>query len=329
MRIAVTGSIATDHLMTFPGRFIDSFVAGKLDKLSVSFLVDDLEVRRGGVGPNIAFGLGQLGVRSVLVGAAGADFADYRAWLEAHGVDCSGVLVSDEHSTARFTCTTDADQNQIATFYAGAMSVARTIDLAALVDRLGGLDLVLVAPDDNEAMLRHTRACRALGLPFAADPSQQLPRLDAAAVGELVEGAAYLFSNEYESELIAAKTGWSADDVLSRVGVRVTTLGAGGVSLTARGAAEIRVAAARDVTPVDPTGGGDAFRGGFLAGLSWGLGHESAAQVGCVLAAYVLESVGTQEYDVTPASLLERLTASYGSAAADEVMPHLPVAATV
>jgi adenosine kinase len=156
MKIAVTGSIATDHLMHFPGKFADQLIADQLHKVSLSFLVDDLVVRRGGVAPNIAFGMAKLGLRPILVGAVGADFADYRSWLERHGVDCDSVHISDVAHTARFVCTTDDDLNQIASFYAGAMSEARNIELAPVNERAGGLDLVLVGANDPAAMIRHS-----------------------------------------------------------------------------------------------------------------------------------------------------------------------------
>lgn len=321
--LLIAGSIATDHLMTYHGRFADSLVAEQLDKLSVSFLVQDLEVRRGGVAPNICFGLGTLGLRPVLVGAAGSDFADYRSWLERHGVDCGSVRVSSDLHTARFVCTTDATMAQWASFYPGAMSEAREIELAPVVARVGEPDYVLIGADDPDAMRRHTAECRERGYRFIADPSQQLSSADGELITELVEGAAMLFSNEYESHLIADRTGWSTEDVLARVDVQVTTLGAQGVRVERRGEEPIVVSAARDVTAVEPTGVGDAFRAGFLAASAWGLGLERAAQVGCVLAAYVVETVGTQEYSVTPAGFVERLRGSYGEAAADEVAAHL------
>ena len=164
--------------MTFPGRFADSLVADKLDKVSLSFLVEELEVRRGGVAPNIAFGMGCLGLRPVLVGAVGPDFADYESWLQRHNVDTSGVRVSESRHTARFVCTTDSEQNQIASFYPGAMSEARNIELRPVVDRVGKADVVLIGANDPEAMLRHTEECRFRGYPFAADPSQQLAWAD-------------------------------------------------------------------------------------------------------------------------------------------------------
>src|SRR3712207_3983276 len=235
VRIAVTGSIATDHLMVFQGRFADSLVVEQLDRLALSFLVDDLEIRRGGIGANIAFGLGVLGERPLLVGAVGEDFAEYRSWLERHNVDCSGVRVSQLKHTARFICTTDREQAQIATFYAGAMSEAREIELAPLMAQ-EPFDLVVVSPNDPEAMIRHTEEARYRGIPFAADPSQQLAWADGPLIRSLVDGAAYLFSNDYEAALIAQKTGWTDDEIRARVGVRVVTHGKDGVRVDGPGA---------------------------------------------------------------------------------------------
>ena len=321
--LLITGSIATDHLMSFGGRFADSLVVDQLDKLSVSFLVDDLEIRRGGVAANMCFGLGQLGVRPVLVGAAGEDFADYRSWLERHGVDCSHVRISDTRHTARFVCTTDPTGAQIASFYPGAMSEARLIELAPIAARVGEPEFVLIGADDPDGMLRHTEECRQRGYPFIADPSQQLAFSGGDLIRRLIDGAAILFSNEYESAMIEQKTGWSADEVLSRVGTQVTTLGKDGVRILRRGEEPIELPAAKGVTAVEPTGVGDAFRAGFLAAVAWHVGLERAAQVGCVLAAYVVETIGTQEYSFTPAQFLARLEESYGTDAADDVEPHL------
>lgn len=246
MRIAVTGSIATDHLMTFPGRFAEQFVADQLHTVSLSFLVDALDVRRGGVGPNICYGMGLLGLRPLLVGAAGEDFAEYRSWLERHGVDTASVHISEVHHTARFVCTTDTDHNQIASFYTGAMSEARNIELKPVADRVGGLDLVLIGADDPEAMLRHTQECRTRGVRFAADPSQQLARMNGDDIRRLVDGAAYLFTNAYEKALIETKTGWTEGEILDRVGTRVTTLGAEGVRIERTGEAPVVVGCAED-----------------------------------------------------------------------------------
>ncbi|MEU3609280.1 carbohydrate kinase family protein [Streptomyces sp. NPDC035033] len=323
MRIAVTGSIATDHLMTFPGRFGEQLLADRLDRVSLSFLADSLEVRRGGVAANIAFGLGVLGLRPVLVGAVGADFEPYRVWLKDHGVDTDAVRVSETLHTARFVCTTDRDQNQIATFYAGAMAEARAIDLREVAARTGRLDLVLVSPDDPEAMLRHTRACRDLGIPFAADPSQQLARLDGDQVRELVDGARFLFTNEYETALLLERTGWTETEVLRRTGAWVTTHGEAGVRIRGEGRAPLAVPAVPVPRVADPTGVGDAFRAGFLAGFLSGVPERCAAQLGCAVAATVLDHVGTQEYTLRREPLLDRIRTTYGVGCTATLVPHL------
>lgn len=319
MRIVVTGSIATDHLMSFPGRFADSIVLDKLDTISLSFLVDELEVRRGGVAANIAFGMGVLGQNPILVGAVGQDFADYRSWLRRHGVDTESVHVSQQRHTARFVCTTDEHANQIASFYAGAMQEARDIELGPVIDRVGPVDLVLIGANDPEAMIRHTQECRYRGIPFAADPSQQLARMHGDEIRALIDSAAYLFTNEYEAALTEKKTGWSGDEVLGRVGTRVTTLGSKGARIERLGTEAIHVPTARETDRADPTGVGDAFRAGFLAGLAWGLALPRCAQLGSLLAAHVIETVGTQEYELTRASFLSRLQEAYGSGAAAEI----------
>ncbi|MFD9322604.1 carbohydrate kinase family protein [Streptomyces sp. NPDC060053] len=323
MRIAVTGSIATDHLMTFPGRFADQLVADQLHTVSLSFLVDNLDVRRGGVGANIAFGMGQLGTDPILVGAAGADFDEYRAWLDRHGVDTGSVRISETLHTARFVCTTDADHNQIGSFYTGAMSEARLIELKTVADRVGGLDLVLIGADDPEAMLRHTEECRSRSISFAADFSQQIARMNGDEIRILLEGATYLFSNEYEKGLIESKTGWTDAEILSKVGHRVTTLGSRGVRIERAGEDPIEVGCPEEEAKVEPTGVGDAFRAGFLSGLAWGVSHERAAQIGCMLATLVIETVGTQEYQLRRAHFMDRFTKAYGDEAATEVRKHL------
>ncbi|MCZ3386939.1 MAG: carbohydrate kinase family protein [Actinomycetia bacterium] len=314
-RIAVTGSVATDHLMTFPGRFSEALIADKLSSLSVSFLVDDLEVRRGGVGANIAFGLGVLGLRPLLVAAVGEDFDEYRSWLARHGVDTDAVRVSQTHHTARFVCTTDADQNQIASFYPGAMASARDIELGPVLERSGGIGLVIIGADDPTAMRNHTEECRQRGIQFAADPSQQLSSLTSDDTVSLITGAAVLFSNDYESALIEQRTGWSDDAVLDQVAIRVTTLGKNGVRVERRGWPVIEVGVPGETQIADPTGVGDAFRAGFLAGLAWQVDLERAAQVGCLLATYVIETVGTQEYRFERAGFLSRFAEAYGGAA--------------
>jgi len=324
VRIAVTGSIATDHLMTFPGKFTDQLIADKLDKVSLSFLVDELAIRRGGVAANIAFGLGVLGLRPLLVGAVGADFAEYRHWLEHHGVRTAGVRESMLRHTARFVCTTDADGNQIGSFYTGAMAEDAEIKIVPLAAE-HGIDLVLIGAGDPGAMVVHTAECRQAGLKFAADPSQQLARiLGDEQVRALVDGADYLFGNEYEEALIERKSGWGSAEILARVGVRITTLGPAGARIDRQGQPPITVPAVPDAKPADPTGSGDAFRSGFLAAVAWGLSLERAAQLGNLMAVHALESTGPQEYNLKPGPLTERFATAYGDAAAAEVATYLP-----
>ncbi|WP_028661711.1 carbohydrate kinase family protein [Saccharomonospora saliphila] len=325
MRIAVTGSIATDHLMSFSGKFSDQFVADQLENVSLSFLVEQLDIRRGGVAANISFALGRMGLTPILVGAVGKDFDDYRSWLERHGVDTKSVHVSADKHTARFLCTTDETQNQIASFYAGAMSEAREIELKTVADRVGDLDLVFVSPNDPEAMLRHTEECRQRGYPFAADISQQLAIMSGEDVRKLVDGATYLFTNEYESSLLLKHTGWTVDEVLDRVGSWVTTYGGKGVGIEGRGHDPVRVDAVPGVQETEPTGVGDAFRSGFLWGISRKMTMERAAQAGCVLASIVLETVGPQEYPLDRADFSDRVARAYGNDAAAEIESKLRV----
>ena len=321
MRIAVTGSIATDHLMTFPGRFVDQLMPDKLDKIALSFLVDDLVIRRGGVAANIAFGLGSLGLRPLLVGTAGkSDFGEYRRWLEQHGVDTSGVRESEHHHTARYISTTDLDMNQLASFYPGAMTQDREIDLAELAGRV---ELVLIGASDPDAMLAFTKQCVQNQIAFAADTSWQLARLEGDQVRTLLTGADYLFCNEYEARLTEHKTGWSTAELNDRVGITVTTLGSKGARVDSAGHQPIYVPAVPGVEPREPTGAGDAFRAGFLAAVSWGLTLERAAQLGNMVAAHALETTGTQEYRLEAGPLARRMGAAYGQQAAAEIAAHV------
>jgi adenosine kinase len=319
MTIAVTGSIATDHLMRFPGRFAEQLLAEHLQKVSLSFLVDDLVVHRGGVAGNIAYAIGILGGSPTLVGAVGKDFDDYRGWLTSHGVDCSHVLVSDSAYTARFVCTTDEDMAQLASFYPGAMSEARNIKLADLVAAQGEPELVIIGANDPEAMFLHTEECRKLGLAFAADPSQQLARLSGEEIRRLIDGAAYLFTNDYEWDLLLQKSGWSEAEVMSQIELRVTTLGEKGVDIVGRDGSFVHVDVVPENEKVDPTGIGDAFRAGFLTGRGAGLGLERAAQLASLVATLVLEAPGPQEWTWDKATALPRLSAAFGAEAADEI----------
>jgi adenosine kinase len=239
--------------------------------------------------------------------------------LESAGVNCANVLVSDTQHTARFVCTTDEDMAQIASFYPGAMSQARNIKLADVVADRGTPELVIVGANDPEAMFAHTDECRALGLAFAADPSQQLARLSGEEIRRLVDGATYLFSNDYEWDLMQSKTGWTDADVLVQVGLRITTLGAKGVDIVGADGTNIHVGVVPETAQVDPTGVGDAFRAGFLTGRGAGLDLERSAQLGSLVAVLVLETTGTQNWSWDSAVARTRLAEAYGAEAADEI----------
>jgi adenosine kinase len=295
--IAVTGSIATDNLMRFPGRFSEQLLADHLQKVSLSFLVDDLVIHRGGVAGNIAFAIGVLGGDVALV----------------------GVLISESAHTARFTCTTDIDMAQIASFYPGAMSEARNIKLADVIANIGTPELVIIGANDPDAMVVHTEECRKLGLRFAADPSQQLARLSGDEIRKLIDGAKYLFTNDYEWDLMLSKTGWTEADVMAQVDLRVTTLGPKGVDVVEPNGTTVHVDVVPETSKVDPTGVGDAFRAGFLTGRSAGLSLERSAQLGSLVAVLVLESTGTQEWTWDHAVAATRLAGAYGDDAAAEI----------
>ncbi len=324
MKIGVAGSVGRDHLMTFPGKFTDSLVAASLEKVSLSFLVDGLDIRRGGCAANIAFGMGALGLNPILIAAVGRDWEDYEAWLSRHGVDTSHVLISERNLTALYMVTTDTELNQIASFFPGAMSEARDIELQPILEKVGGLDLIVISPDDPEAMLRHSEIAKERGISIAADPSQQMARMDGDEIRRLIDGAAYLFLNEYELALAIQKTGWSDEEILDRVQVRIVTLGSNGAKVEEKGFPTIVVGVPQEKAKVDPTGVGDSFRSGFIAGLAAGLNHERCAQLGSMLATYVIETKGTQEYRFSRAEFLTRLAGAYGDEASNEIGLGLP-----
>jgi len=323
MKIGVAGSVGLDHLMTFSGKFTDSFVTGSLEKVSLSFLVDSLDVRRGGCAANICYGMGVLGLNPVLIAAVGKDWADYEAWLSRHGVDTSHALVSTSLYTAHFMVTTDDDLNQIASFFPGAMSEARNIELAPIMEKTGRFDMLVISPDDPEAMLHHSDVCRKEGIAFAADPSQQMARMSGEEIKLLIDGASYLFLNEYELALAMQKTGWSDREILEHVKIRVVTLGSKGAKVESAAGEFVQVGTPQEKSKTDPTGVGDSFRSGFIAGLAWGLSHERCAQLGSLIATYVIETMGTQEYRFTSAEFLARFDGAYGAEAAAEIAPHL------
>jgi adenosine kinase len=268
--------------------------------------------------------MGSLGLTPILISAVGIDWPDYDAWLVRHGVDTSHVLVSKTLHTAHFMVTTDTELNQIASFFPGAMSEARNIELSPIMEKTGKLDLIVISPDDPEAMLRHSEVARQKGVPIAADPSQQMARMSGEEIKKLITGATYLFLNEYELALAIQKTGWSDREILEQVKYRVVTLGSEGARVESLQGETIKVVCPKEKSRTDPTGVGDSFRSGFVAGLAWGLSHERCAQLGSMIATYVIETTGTQEYRFTSAEFLARFKEAYGASAAAEIEPHLP-----
>jgi adenosine kinase len=310
MRVFVTGSIAFDYIMVFPGRFRDHILPDRMHVLSVSFLVDSLTRRRGGTGANICFNLGLLGERPVLVGTVGEDFGDYRAWLESHGVDCRAVkFITGEHTASCFI-NTDLQDNQITAFYPGAMTQAATLSLTESGATPG--DLVVIAPNDPLAMNRYTAECIEEGVPYLYDPSMQLPRLEAAELERGCRGARILAGNDYEFGMMAEKLGCGEIELRRMAPVTVMTRGEAGALITVDGE-EFEIPAAKPIKVVDPTGAGDAFRAGFVLGMKKGLPWEVVGRLASLTAVYAIEQPGTQQHRYTLDQFLVRYQENFGT----------------
>ena len=307
MSIVVTGSIAFDYLMSFPGKFTEHFLPEHMHRVSLSFLVDSMDKRRGGCAPNIAYTLALLGERPRLMGTAGQDFSDYRRWLEAAGVDTSLVKEVADKFTASFFCSTDVDSNQIASFYTGAMAHAGELSFRTIED----CRLAIVSPNDPGAMLQYAEECRALRIPYVWDPGQQCARMSGDELRDGIEGAALVICNDYEFELIRQKTGLDAPDVLARAGGLVITQGEHGSTIRHRDGAST-IAAVVPHRVVDPTGVGDAYRGGLLKGLAMNAPLDVCCRLGSVAATYALEHLGGQSHAYTWEEFRARYEAHFG-----------------
>ena len=307
MRIIVTGSIAYDYLMSFPGKFTELLLPEHFSRVSLSFLVDSMDKRRGGCAPNIAYTLALLGERPVLMGTAGQDFGEYRQWLNAAGIDTSLVREVPGKFTASFFCNTDTSNNQIASFYTGAMEHASELSFRTA----GTADLVIISPNDPAAMSQYAEECRTLGIPFIYDPGQQCARMAGDELADGLSGAAMLILNDYEYELIQQKTGLDEAAILDRVGMLVVTLGEHG-SRVVTDDEELRLPAVEPRRIEDPTGVGDAFRGGFMKGLAVGASPLVCARLGSVAATYALEHLGGQSHAYTEEEFFGRYTAHFG-----------------
>jgi len=310
MSVIITGSIATDYIMKYPGRFLEHILS-ETGKISVSFLVEEKQMSRGGIGPNIAYTMALLGERPRLMGTVGQDFGDYRAWLEQQGIDTSLVVAYPGEFTATFTVITDLDQNQIAGFHAGAMSRGHELTYRGLDVR--EIDYTIISPHDPEGMLRNCAECRELGIRFIFDPSQQLARFSGAQVLAGMTGACAMTVNDYELELVKSKTGLDEAGILAQVDLLVVTRGADGASLISR-ERRVAVPAVPPETIADPTGVGDAFRGGLLVGLVRGYSWEVTGRLGALAATYCLEQVGTMNHRYTRAEFAARYRENFGDA---------------
>jgi adenosine kinase len=310
MKIVVTGSIAFDYLMSFPGKFTEHFLPEHMERVSLSFLVDTMDKRRGGCAPNIAYTLALLGERPFLMGTAGQDFGDYRAWLDAANIDTSLVKQVPDKFTASFFCSTDTENNQIASFYTGAMAHAAELSFRTVRDAA----LVIISPNDPAAMVQYAEECRTLKIPYIFDPGQQCARMSGDELKEGVSGAKIVIVNDYEFELLRQKTGMSEDDVLGQAEALIVTRGENGCSIYERqGRADVKA-----VTPhriVDPTGVGDAFRGGLMKGLASGASYQVSAQLGSVAATYALEHLGGTSHAYTMAEFTRRYEQQFGQLA--------------
>lgn len=305
MDIVISGSVAYDYLMTFPGHFREHILPDKLDSISLSFLVDSMVRLRGGVAPNIAYTLALLGGRPRLWAAVGEDFEEYRAWLAGSGVDTSGARVIPGVYTASFFVSTDRSNSQIATFYPGAMGYAAQLSLHDLKSQPP--DLVMISPNDPAAMTQYVQECISLGWRYIYDPSQQIVRLNADEVRCGIDGALALFVNDYEWALVQKMTAMGSEAMLAGSPERfiVVTRGSEGATVFNRdGRIDIPVVAPERI--VDPTGVGDAFRGGFLTGYSFRLGLRTCARMGALAATYCLEQRGPQGHSYSRKDFIER-----------------------
>lgn len=311
MRIVVSGSIAYDYIMAFPGHFNEHILPDQIDKLSVSFLVDSLKKQRGGCAPNIAYNCSLLGERATVMGTVGQDFSDYRAWLDAQGVDASGIREIEDEFTASFFVSTDLANRQIASFYAGAMSKAHTLSFASLPFR--DIALAVISPNDPEAMRRHARECRDLKIPYIYDPSQQIIRLSGDDLMGGVRGARVLICNDYEFEMIRNKTGLSQAELETLAPVVIVTRGKQGSTILAEGQ-RFEVAVVQPARVADPTGVGDAYRAGIIKGLLHGSAWTTTGRMASLCATYCVEEYGTQNHRYTWTEFKQRYRQAFGEA---------------
>jgi adenosine kinase len=307
VKIVVTGSIAYDYLMSFPGKFTEHLLPEHMHRVSLSFLVDTMDKRRGGCAPNIAYTLALLGERPLLMATAGEDFGEYRQWLDAAGIDTSLVRQISGKFCASFFCSTDLANNQIASFYTGAMADAGQLSFRSVRD----CGLAIISPNDPGAMMQYAEECRTLRIPYIFDPGQQCARMSGDELRDGIVGARVVICNDYEIELIRQKTGWGEAEILAQAEVLLVTRGEHGSSVsTTSGRADVAAVTPRRI--VDPTGVGDAFRGGLMKGLALGFPYETSAKIGSVAATYALEHLGGQSHAYSWAEFTKRYQEHFG-----------------
>jgi adenosine kinase len=307
MKIVVTGSIAYDYLMSFPGKFTEHFLPEHMNRVSLSFLVDSMDKRRGGCAPNIAYTLALLGERPLLMATAGEDFSEYRQWLHGAGIDITLVKQIEGKFCASFFCSTDVDNNQIASFYTGAMADAGQLSFRTIRD----CGLAIIAPNDPGAMVQYAEECRTLGIRFIFDPGQQCARMSGEDLRDGLRGATIVIVNDYELELLRQKTGLSETDILKLAETLVVTKGEAGSSvMTPIRSVHVNAVAPRQI--VDPTGVGDAFRGGLMKGIALGLPYDVCAKIGSVAATYALEHLGGMSHSYTWEEFKQRYQEHFG-----------------
>ena len=312
VRIVVTGSLAYDYIMDFPGNFKDHVLPDKAHMLTVSFLVDSMRRMRGGVAGNIAYSLALLGERPLVLASAGEDFGEYREWMERRGIDASGIVEIEDEFTASAFINTDKANNQIVAFYPGAMAQAKNLSLLDL--GLGADDLVVISPTDPEAMSRYADECRQLEVPFLFDPGKQTPRLEGDDILTGMTGASTLIGNDYEFAMMAQKTSRTEEELISATPLTVVTRGEQGSTIYTAEAdgeeVEIPIAPVTDV--VDPTGAGDAYIAGLVFGLARRFPLPVVGRIAALTAAYAVEQRGCQEHHFTPAEFAERYVSVFG-----------------
>jgi adenosine kinase len=310
MRIIVTGSLAWDYIMNFPGKFEDHILPDKVHTLTVSFLVDSMKKMRGGTAGNIAYSIALLGAKASIVSAAGQDFSDYSAFMREVSIDTKGIKVVPNEFTASCFINTDNKNNQIVAFYPGAVTHAREVTLASL--GLEKNDWVIISPTDPDSMMMHTAECKKAGVSYIFDPGKQAPRLNKEQVLSGIDGCAVLIGNDYEFGMMAKMTGLTEEALINMAPITVMTRGGEGSRIYVRGQSTIEIPVAKPTTIADPTGAGDAYLGGLAVGLSKKLPLAATGRIAALCATYAIELKGCQEHGFTKEEFATRYQTVFG-----------------